>query len=56
MPRVDMSAKAVTARLRLVSDLRDLCLLLGKAQIEQKPNRNQGRSSKRKSTRKKKSK
>ena len=37
MPPVDMSAKAVTARLRLASDLRDLCLLLGTAKIESKP-------------------
>lgn len=56
MGRVDMSAKAVTARLRLVSDLRDLCLLLGKAQIEQEPGRKTRAGSKRKSTRKKKSK
>jgi hypothetical protein len=34
MRRVDMSAKAVTARLKLVSELRDLCLHLGKATIE----------------------
>ena len=37
MPPVDMSAKAVTARLKLVSDLRELCLLLGTAKIEPKP-------------------
>jgi hypothetical protein len=29
--KVDMSAKAVTVRLRRVSQLRRLCLLLGKA-------------------------
>ena len=29
--RVDMSAKAVTARLKLTSQLRRLCLLLAKA-------------------------
>jgi len=56
MARVDMSAKAVTARLRLVSDLRDLCLLLGKAQIEEGTNRKAGRGNKRKSNRQKKSK
>jgi hypothetical protein len=50
-----MSAKAVTARLKLVSDLRDLCLFLGKAQIEQEPSRKARRVNKRKSTRKKKS-
>ena len=33
MPQVDMSAKAVTARLKLVSELRELCLLLGTAKI-----------------------
>ncbi len=38
---VDMSAKAITARLVLVSDLRDLCLLLGKAKLEEKKPRNQ---------------
>jgi hypothetical protein len=37
MPPVDMSAKAVTARLKLVSELRELCLLLGTAKIEPKP-------------------
>jgi hypothetical protein len=36
MPKVDMSAEAVTARLKLVSELRDLCLLLGTAKIEPK--------------------
>ena len=30
--KVDMSAKAVTARLKLTSQLRRLCLSLGKAQ------------------------
>jgi hypothetical protein len=29
--KVDMSAKAVTARLKMVSQLRRLCLALGKA-------------------------
>ena len=38
MPSVDMSAKAVTTRLKLVSELRELCLLLGTAKIESKPN------------------
>jgi hypothetical protein len=37
MPRIDMSAKAVTARLKLVSELRELCLLLGTAKIESQP-------------------
>lgn len=37
MPSVDMSAKAVTTRLKLVSELRELCLLLGTAKIETKP-------------------
>jgi hypothetical protein len=37
MPPVDMSAEAVTARLKLVSELRELCLLLGTAKIESKP-------------------
>jgi hypothetical protein len=36
MPPVDMSPKAVTARLKLASELRDLCLLLGKATIEKR--------------------
>jgi hypothetical protein len=34
MPTVDMSAEAITARLKLASELRDLCLLLGTAKIE----------------------
>ena len=37
MALVDMSAKAVTARLKLVSELRELCLLLGTAKIVSKP-------------------
>ncbi len=37
MPPVDMSAKAVTARLKLASELRELCLLLGTAKIVSKP-------------------
>ena len=37
MPKVDMSAEAVTARLKLVSELRDLCLLLGTAKLESNP-------------------
>ena len=56
MSQIDMSAKAVTARLKLVSDLRDLCLLLGKAKIVEEPKRKQRRGSKSKSTRQKKSK
>jgi hypothetical protein len=35
--RIDMSAEAVTARLKLVSELRRLCLSLGTAQIRTKP-------------------
>lgn len=31
--KVDMSAKAVTARLKMVSQLRRLCLSLGKAKL-----------------------
>ena len=34
MPKVDMSAKAVTARLRRVSELRRLCLTLQKAKVQ----------------------
>ena len=37
MPPVDMSPEAVTARLKLASELRDLCLVLGKAKIETAP-------------------
>lgn len=33
MRQIDMSAEAVTARLKLVSQLRRLCLSLGKAKI-----------------------
>jgi hypothetical protein len=36
MPKVDMSPKAITARLKLMSELRDFCLLLGTATIEKK--------------------
>ena len=32
---VDMSAQAITVRLKRVSQLRKLCLSLGKAQLEQ---------------------
>ncbi len=56
MPQVDMSAKAVTARLKLVSDLRDLCLLLGKAKVEEEPKRKQKPRGKRKSAGRKQSK
>jgi hypothetical protein len=34
MRQIDMSAKAVTARLKLVSELRRLCLSLGTAKVE----------------------
>jgi hypothetical protein len=37
MPQIDMSAAAVTARLKLVSQLRRLCLLLGTAKIDPRP-------------------
>ena len=37
MPQVDMSAAAVTARLKLVSQLRRLCLSLGTAKLEPRP-------------------
>ena len=37
MRQIDMSARAVTARLKLVSELRRLCLSLGTAQIEPRP-------------------
>jgi hypothetical protein len=53
---VDMSAKAVTARLKLVSDLRDLCLLLGKAKFEDEPNGKSKPNRKHKSVRTKRSK
>ena len=33
MRQIDMSPAAVTARLRLVSELRRLCLSLGKAKV-----------------------
>ena len=33
MRQIDMSAEAVTARLKLVSELRRLCLALGTAKI-----------------------
>ncbi len=55
MPPVDMSAKAVTARLKLVSELRELCLLLGTAKIESKPIK-RPQSTKRQLSRKKNSK
>ena len=34
MPQIDMSARAVTARLKLVSQLRRLCLSLGTAKLD----------------------
>jgi hypothetical protein len=36
MRQIDMSAQAVTARLKLVSQLRRLCLSLGTAKIKPK--------------------
>jgi hypothetical protein len=56
MPRVDMSAKAVTARLKLVSELRELCLLLGTAKIESQPPAKPRQARKRKLHRRKNSK
>jgi hypothetical protein len=55
MPPVDMSAKAVTARLKLVSELRELCLLLGTAKIV-KPDAKSGQGRKRPLSRRKNSK
>jgi hypothetical protein len=37
MPQTDMSARAVTARLKLVSQLRRLCLSLRSAKVEARP-------------------
>ena len=37
MRKIDMSAEAVTARLKLVSQLRRLCLSLSTAKTEPKP-------------------
>ena len=37
MREIDMSAEAVTARLKLVSQLRRLCLSLSTAKIEPRP-------------------
>jgi len=37
MREIDMSAEAVTARLKLVSQLRRLCLSLGTAKIDPRP-------------------
>lgn len=56
MARVDMSAKAVTARLKLVSELRELCLLLGTAKIESQPVAKHPQARKRKLHRRKNSK
>jgi hypothetical protein len=56
MPQVDMSAQAVTARLKLVSDLRDLCLLLGKAKIDEETPHRQRRKVRKKTARQTKSK
>jgi len=56
MPPVDMSAKAVTDRLKLVSELRELCLLLGTAKIESKPEVKHRQSKRRQPGREKKSK
>jgi hypothetical protein len=37
MRPIDMSAAAVTARLRLVSELRRLCISLGSAKVKERP-------------------
>ena len=37
MSQIDMSAAAVTARLKLVSQLRRLCLSLGTAKVDPQP-------------------
>jgi hypothetical protein len=37
MRQIDMSAEAVTARLKLVSQLRRLCLSLGTAKVRTQP-------------------
>jgi len=37
MSQIDMSAAAVTARLKLVSQLRRLCLSLGTAKVDPPP-------------------
>ena len=37
MRQIDMSPEAVTARLKLVSQLRQLCLSLGTAKIKAQP-------------------
>ena len=37
MRQIDMSAEAVTARLKLVSQLRRLCLSLGTAKVDPRP-------------------
>jgi len=39
MKQVDMSAEAVTSRLKLVSELRRLCLKLGTAKIRPREDR-----------------
>ena len=55
MRLVDMSAKAVTARLKLVSELRELCLLLGTAKIVSKPDVKHRQGRKRRISRRKNS-
>jgi hypothetical protein len=42
MRLIDMSAEAVTARLKLASELRRLCLKLGAAKISPRENANSG--------------
>jgi hypothetical protein len=46
MPQIDMSAAAVTARLKLVSQLRRLCLSLGTAKIDSRPQARQEKDKK----------
>jgi hypothetical protein len=51
-----MSPPAVTARLKLASELRELCLLLGTAKIESPPETKSLRPRKRRANHKKKKK
>jgi len=46
MRQIDMSAKAVTARLKLVSELRRLCLALRTAKIKPQKDRTQNHKKK----------
>jgi hypothetical protein len=46
MRQIDMSAEAVTARLKLVSELRRLCLKLGTAKVESRDDRREEKKKK----------